>query len=449
MAEIKLWIRGVHFHVHPEFDFKKGESTPEMELQTVQKLKELDEQRPEVILVPEPTNPYDPKAIRAWCEGHPIGYVAHEQLDEAHRLFNNPSIPMVVVCIEKVEVRERGNFYVKAELPEEILLKTCVNSDAKSVWKEWTFDIPSLPPQESWTACRVTEFMMERMFPCPEEKDMPKLMEYMKVWKDESLHDFSMEAMRARKHYIDLLRATGDERLMVMAQKLEKQGTAICSDRRMASRLKWWKKLQQSAQMEQYWDKWRSHRKENHLWKDLQNVDAHLRMMPDDLYSSIGDLTLLFSALHYRDDVPRDILWNIYTLLLLRERICRELDIPMKPLPEDTYGVEVDEPMLPELTDRRLAKAIEEHQSFFWGKSAYGVVFCVCRDYFGVPDNMSAFEKRIHTLSFTRKVEDCPSGTIQKSLSNNEYMKKPIAKWEEGRARKLAMELKSYLEKSF
>lgn len=449
MAEIRLWIRGVHFHVHPDFDFKKGESTPEMELQTVQKLKELDEQRPEVILVPEPTNPYDPKAIRAWCKGHPIGYVAHEQLDEAHRLFNNLSIPMVVVCIEKVEVRERGNFYVKAELPEEVLLKTCVNSDAKSVWKEWKFDIPSLPPQEAWTACRVTEFMMERMLPCPEEKDMPKLMEYMKVWKDESLHDFSMEATRARKHYIDLLRATGDEGLLTMARKLEKQVTAICSDHRMACRLEWWKKLQQSAQMEQYWDKWRSHRKENHLWKDLQNVDAHLRMMPDDLYSSIGDLTLLFSALHYRDDVPRDILWNIYTLLLLRERICRELDIPMKPFPEDTYGVEVDEPMLPELTDRRLAKAIEEHQSFFWGKSAYGVVFCVCRDYFGVPDNMSAFEKRIHTLSFTRKVEDCPSGTIQKSLSNNEYMKKPIAKWEEGRARKLAMELKSYLEKSF
>ena len=449
MPEIKLWIRGVHFHVHPEFNFKEGESTAEMEQQTVQKLKELDEQRPEVILVPEPTNPYDPRAIRAWCDGHPIGYVAHEQLDEAHRLFVKSSVPMVVVHIDHVEVKARGNFYIKADLPEKALLNAIKTSEQKSVWKEWKCDIPSIPPQEAWTACRVAEFMMERMLSNPEEKNIPKLLEYMKVWKDESLHDFSMEAMNTRKRYIAQLRATGNDGLMEMARKLEKQVTAICSDHRMATRMEWWEKFQQSSRMEQYWDKWRSHRKKNHLWKDLQNVDVHLRRMPDDLYSLIGDLTVLFSRLHYRDDVPRDILWNIYTLLLLRERICRELEIPMKPLPEDAYGVEDEELTSLELTDHRLAKAIEEHQSYFWGKSSYGVVFCVCRDCFGVPDNMSAFEKRINLLPYTKNVEDCPPGTIQKSLSNNEYMKKHISKWEDGRARVLAMELKAFLENSF
>ena len=40
----------------------------EMVRQTVQRLKQLDEERPEVILVPEPENPSDPRAIRVYCE---------------------------------------------------------------------------------------------------------------------------------------------------------------------------------------------------------------------------------------------------------------------------------------------------------------------------------------------------------------------------------------------
>lgn len=448
MAEIRLWIRGVHFHVHPDFDFKKGESTPEMEQQTVQKLKELDEQRPDVILVPEPTNAYDPRAIRAWCESGPIGYVAHEQLDEAYRLFGCPQEPMVLVHIDEVEVRKRGNFYVKGNVPEEALLRTYDKTENESAWKEWKCDIPSIPPQDEWTACRVAEFMMKGLLPHPEEKEIPKLLGNMKAWEEGSMHDFSMEAMKTRKSFIGQLYATGDGRLKAMAKKLEKQVTAICSDRRMASRLKWWKKLQQSKQMEQYWDKWQSHRKENHPWKDLQMVDSYLRRMPDDLYSSIGDLTRLFSALHYRDDVPRDILLNIYTLLLLRERLCRELNIPMKPLPEHGYQVlsEEEENSCPELTDTRLARAVEEHQPFFWGKSTYAVVFCVCREYFGVPDNVSAFEKRLQGLPYQKEVKDCPDGTIQKALGYNKFMKKPISKWKEGRELTLAKNLQSFLE---
>lgn len=73
--------------------------------------------------------------------------------------------------------------------------------------------------------------------------------------------------------------------------------------------------------------------------KDLYQVDTCLRRMPDNLYSQIGDVSELFSALRYRG-VPRDILWSIYTLLLLRQRICRELGIATKPLPINAYGIE-------------------------------------------------------------------------------------------------------------
>ena len=90
-----------------------------------------------------------------------------------------------------------------------------------------------------------------------------------------------------------------------------------------------------------------------------------LRRMPDGMYAHIGDLSCLFSVLRYRDDVTRPVLWDIYTLLLLRERICRELGIAMKPLPMDAYGVEDDEDSLvPELTDGCLPKPTDEEWLF-------------------------------------------------------------------------------------
>ena len=68
----------------------------------------------------------------------------------------------------------------------------------------------------------------------------------------------------------------------------------------------------------------------------------------------------------------REVLWDIYTLLLLRERLCRELGVAMKPLPMDAYGVEDEEAFVPELTDARLVKAVEECQPYFWGEKRMG-----------------------------------------------------------------------------
>ena len=96
----------------------------------------------------------------------------------------------------------------------------------------------------------------------------------------------------------------------------------------------------------------------------------------------------------------REVLWDIYTLLLLRERLCRELGVAMKPLPMDAYGVEDEEAFVPELTDARLAKAVEE----------------------------------------------CQPNTIHTTFGNHSYMKKHICKWDEGRERKLAIQLKTLLE---
>ena len=336
MTELKLMIRGVHFHVHP--NYRKGQvSTDEMEQRTVARLQELDEARPEIILMLEPDNPVDPKAIRAWCEGAPIGYVAHEDLDKAHLLFEEER-EMVEVQIEFVEVKKRGNFCVKAEVPETTLLKEDT-AHLYNFCEQWKCDIPEFPMPDSWKACRLSEFKIDKMLSNFTDTQVEELARYVEVWHRQCLHDLSEQIIRKREHYIKALRATGNEQLGALACRLEKRRTSVCGDHRMVERMKWWEELRQSEQMERYWDKWRSSRKEDNLLKDLQVVDAHLRRLPGELYSNIGNLMYFFSILHYRDDVPRHILWKIYSLLLLRERICRELDIPMKPLSENAYGV--------------------------------------------------------------------------------------------------------------
>ena len=341
MAEIRLKIKGVHYAVHPDYNPKRGdESTEEMEMSTIERLRELDEKRPKVILVPEPDNTVDPKAVRAWCEGNPIGRVDADQTSEAHCLFNE-TCHMAIVQIESVEVQKRGNFFVKAELSEEALSRKRSVFDKSDIWKGWKCDIPKFVVPEAWNSCRILEFMIENILSDPNEIQIQELTDYLNKWIDRSLHDFSAEAMDTRNDYIRRIRGLGDGRLEPLAKRLDKQISAICGDHRMIYRMAWWKKLQNSEVMEKYWDKWQSGQGADNLRKDLYKVDTCLRRIPDNLYSLIGDVSELFSALRYRD-VPRDILWNIYTLLLLRQRICRELGIAMKPLPINAYGVEME-----------------------------------------------------------------------------------------------------------
>ena len=342
MAEIRLKIKGVHYAVHSDYNPKNGDvSTEDMEQRTIEKLRELDEKRPKVILVPDSDNPVDPKAVRAWCEGNPIGYVDANQTSEAHCLFSE-TCKMSVVQIDSVEVQKRGNFFVKAIVSEEALSRKSSVFNQKDIWKEWKCDIPKLPMPVDWSSCRVLEYMLDEILSNPKEIPLKELTDYLNKWIDRSLHDFSIEAMETRHAYIKRIRDLDDARLEPLAKRLDKQITAICSDHRTIYRMDWWKKLQYSEQMEKYWDKWRGGQGADNLRKDLYQVDTYLRRMPDDLYLLIGDVSDLFSALRYRG-VPRDILWSIYTLLLLRQRICRELGIAMKPLPTNAYGVETED----------------------------------------------------------------------------------------------------------
>ena len=373
-----------------------------------------------------------------------MGYVAHEETHEAYRLFD-ASQSMARARFGQIDTTRNGDFIAEAELPVEALIKPQPKPVRTEAWKDWKCTCPTLSMPLAWKECHVLEYQMEELFAHPNERNIKLLKDYMKVWTDKSLHDFSVDAMQLRKRYIGQLRTLGLEQ---SAQRLERQYAAISSAHRMTYRMKWWKELQQTDEMELYWNAWRSGRMDDNLWSDLHQVDSQLRHMPDGLYSQIANLTCLFSAMRYRDNVSRPVLWEVYTLLLLRERICRELGIAMKPMPVHAYGVEEEKEdvHVSPLTDALLAKAVEECQPYFWAKSAWAVVYCVCRDCFGLTDNVSAFEKRANDLPFSKQVKNCPTNTIHTAFGNHPYMKKHISKWEDKRALKLVMALKAALE---
>lgn len=96
-----------------------------------------------------------------------------------------------------------------------------------------------------------------------------------------------------------------------------------------------------------------------------------------------------------------------------------------------------------------LSRAISEVQPFFWGISSYAVVFCVCRDCFNYPDNMSQFEREIASLSYQVSPKFlCSEGTISNTLKTNPYMKLPVDKWEVNGAKERALKLRDEFMKA-
>ena len=101
-----------------------------------------------------------------------------------------------------------------------------------------------------------------------------------------------------------------------------------------------------------------------------------------------------------------------------------------------------------QLSDGRLARAIECSQAFFWGNSSYAVVFCVCRDDYGMPPNKTAFERRMQQLPFTKKLShSCTTGTLTNAFSNNRVYDFHVDKWESLQASPRAIKLRDELRR--
>ena len=323
MAIYSFRIVGVHYAVNPDSN-SHAEETELMHQRTAQRLRELDELRPPVVLIPEPSNPADTRAVMARVDGGRIGYVDKTQLDTVHALFQANGGRPLMAHIESVEAKKHGWMMVQVESKGEVHIEP--QNQCGSVWEHWTCTLPVLPTIESQFVMMEAEAMLEDAL---SKSTIEPIERYIRLWLDNALHDLSHEARLMREHYMMRLKELASRftmagleplpRIKVLVSALEKQRTAICGQKRMNLRVNgWWKELLASKEMEQLWKTWVARMGDN-MEQSMPEMDILLRTLPNDLYGFLDDKKLFFSRLYY-SHVPRDKYWQVVSLMLLRER---------------------------------------------------------------------------------------------------------------------------------
>ena len=386
MTIYRLKIVGVHYAVNPD-STSRTEETELMHQRTAQRLRELGEQRPPVALVPEPSNPVDPRAVMARVRGNRIGYVDKTQLDIVHSLLQSRGGKSLVARIDEVEARKHGWLYVAVEAGEEVPVEPLQKPE--DAWREWESSLPVIAPDEAYFAREEAEAMLDEVLskypimlvpsgfaphstqssteslsapaddvqgenkekrcdtPCDSVVNIDLIETYVRLWLQSALHDLSNEARLTREHYIMCLKQMTPQntdpstegvpqnavlsqeplpRIRALVYELEKLRTAICGQKRSNLRVdKWWKELMQSEAMDRLWKTWMTRNTEG-MEQGVNELCTPLRALPFDLYAFIDDRKLFFSRLHYAG-VPRTKYWQIVSLMLLRERALRIMKV--------------------------------------------------------------------------------------------------------------------------
>ena len=352
MASYRFKIVGVHYAVNTDHT-RPAPETEEMHIRTATFLRGLDEARPPVVLMPEPSNPVDARAVMARARGKRIGYVDKTQLDTVHALLQAAGGGFLRTCISEVEARKHGWLHVTLEADAEVPVEPAQSHSDE--WNGWTCTLPVIAPDEAHFARIEAEAMLDGVLSKYIAdagdgalkqgviEDLDLVEEYIHLWLSSALHDLSEEARLTREHYIMVLKGLKERivppaqepssrnatppqplpRIKALVAALEKQRTAICGNRRMHLRIQgWWKELMQSEEMDILWKTWMA-RTGGDLEQGMNETLATLKALPYDLYAVIDDRGLFFSRLHY-NHVPRKVFWQIVSLMLLRERALKE-----------------------------------------------------------------------------------------------------------------------------
>lgn len=82
------------------------------------------------------------------------------------------------------------------------------------------------------------------------------------------------------------------------------------------------------------------------------------------------------------------------------------------------------------LTKDMLYQIVPRIQHLFRGSSSYAVLFCVGRDEYNYPDNMSQFEREMGDCPDPEQLDYlCPAGTLASAFYHNSYLKLPVKTW--------------------
>ena len=333
MTQYTIKILGAQYAANPDYKFGDSE-TPEMWARTIGMLSNLRDMKPRVVLKPEPTNTHDPLAVMARAMGNKIGYVCKNQRDQVRTMISQSKRRMLAADISEVVVSEHGYLFITLKCQEAVDGST---QDPGFNWGEWQMDIPLLPPMDALHAEEEAEFMLEEeLLPHLTDVNITELQTYLGIWMEGSRHDMSHEASRQRELYIKLLEESSRDEVRVLAGELKRQSGGMCCRHRLEERtLEWWPRLVNSDEAASMWGRW-CEQINGQMWRGLQLIDDMLHQLPGNLYQNIGHMETVFSQMYYLC-IPRAALTTILSLLVLRERTCRELDIEMRPIAETDY----------------------------------------------------------------------------------------------------------------
>jgi len=161
----------------------------------------------------------------------------------------------------------------------------------------------------------------------------------------------------------------------------------------------------------------------------LQSVEELLDQAPAHLFYLYEVNRTLFVNRLYYSALPQEVYNRLLTLLAVREAMLLKKG--------------QDKPAKPTLTKEVLTRAIEAVQQYFWGYSSNAIIFCVCRDRYGLPDNASLFERETRELHYRKEMKYlCTDGTISNAFSRSPYLKLNIDKWESAGAKERSLILR-------
>lgn len=152
----------------------------------------------------------------------------------------------------------------------------------------------------------------------------------------------------------------------------------------------------------------------------LEDVEELLQRAPANLFHWYEANRLSFVRKLYYSALPQPIYNRLLTLLAVREMMLAERKDIIKDEKQN------------EITSAQLVRAIEKCQEYFWGKSAYAVIYCIFRDDLEKKLTKNNFEEMIEDLPFkVKRSYKCTAGTIANAFSNNPVFYENIDEWEQ------------------
>lgn len=315
-----------------------AEETPEMEQRTIDVLSSLQARLPLVVLRLDEQNHYDSQAVVVLEHGRQIAYLA---ADDAHRCvaeFGGMLRVGIPVRVKEVSVEKHGVFRV--ERPK---MKGAASFSVSSVsaasslpaaldWSGWmepsALALPAAFRQRIESLELIIDFCLGEMEADEEggaSSSEAVLCEYLECWLEEVSFDVSREAHERMLRYRQLLEASGRQKLMEMAERMEKALVKGGCIEVTQKRCEMWKQMMEDEGVKEDFE---------HLMAFstdapqvmLADTEMKVRQLPGRLYDFIADDAKFLTHLRYLMP-PLDALRNILSYRLLRGLLCKKLGV--------------------------------------------------------------------------------------------------------------------------